>query len=270
MNAVIADPSPAAEHLRAKGCHRDERQYANPVSPMNRVEKTVIIDQGNQEHQHNADREKSDLLMVEPVKLRMQRRGLDLQHRDQRKQKNKTEKNPVKVAIRREAGHAFFQCNQPCESQPARFSRPHPGRQHSRPAGFDGVLGLPSIPGADLIPFQRLELSLATSIREKQQIYYVMGLRVTENLWQVSSIVMYKRNFALLTLLIAALTHPKLSAGQQPTPPAQAVANDAPESPQPAEQKTPSAAISVDNNSKTAASDGVISFAKTGQTARSE
>jgi hypothetical protein len=70
---------------------------------------------------------------------------------------------------------------------------------------------------------------------------------------------MYKRNFALLTLLITALAHPKLLAGQQPIPPAQAVANDAPEAPQPAEQNTPPAAISAVHDSKTAASDGVIS-----------
>jgi hypothetical protein len=70
---------------------------------------------------------------------------------------------------------------------------------------------------------------------------------------------MSKRSLTLLTLLIAAFAHPKPSAGQQPTPPAQTIPDSPPEAPHPAEQKTPSAAISTVHDSKTAASDGVIS-----------
>ena len=73
---------------------------------------------------------------------------------------------------------------------------------------------------------------------------------------------MCKRSLTFLTLLIAAFAHPELSAGQQPTPPAQPAANSVPEAPQPAEQKTPSAAISANHDSKTVASDGVISFVR--------
>jgi hypothetical protein len=39
------------------------------------------------------------------VELRMERRGLNLQDRDEREQEDEAEKNPVEVAIGREAGH---------------------------------------------------------------------------------------------------------------------------------------------------------------------
>jgi hypothetical protein len=73
---------------------------------MDGVNETVVVDQRNEKHEDDADREKADLLVVESVELGVERGGLDLKHRDERQQKDEAEKNPIEVAVRGEAGHA--------------------------------------------------------------------------------------------------------------------------------------------------------------------
>ena len=76
-----------------------------PIGPVRDVDQPVVVDQRDQEHQHQADREEADLLLVEAVKFGVQRRRLDLEDADQREQHDEAEENPVEVAVGREAGH---------------------------------------------------------------------------------------------------------------------------------------------------------------------
>ena len=72
---------------------------------MNGVDEAVVVDQGDEEHQDDADGEEADLLVIEAVKLGVERGGLDLKDRDEREQEDEAEKNPVEVAVGGEAGH---------------------------------------------------------------------------------------------------------------------------------------------------------------------
>ena len=106
MHAVEADPAFATENLGAEEGDGDEREDADAVGPVDGVDEAVVVDQRDEEHQDDADREEADLLVVEAVELGVERGGLDLEDRDEREQKDEAEKNPVEVAIRGEAGHA--------------------------------------------------------------------------------------------------------------------------------------------------------------------
>ena len=105
VGAVEADPAFSAEDLGAEESDGDERKDTDAVGPVDGVDKAVIVNQRDEEHQNDADCQEADLLLVEAVELGVEGRGLDLEDRDQREQKDEAEKNPVKVAIGGEAGH---------------------------------------------------------------------------------------------------------------------------------------------------------------------
>ncbi len=92
--------------LGAEECDGDEREDADAVGPMDGVDETVIVDQRDEEHQDDADREEADLLVVKAVELGVEGGGLDFEDRDERKQKDEAEKGPVEVAVGGEASHA--------------------------------------------------------------------------------------------------------------------------------------------------------------------
>jgi hypothetical protein len=72
---------------------------------MDGIDEAVVVNQRDEEHQDDADGEEADLLVIEAVELGVEGGGLDLKNRDEREQEDKTEKNPVEVAVRGEAGH---------------------------------------------------------------------------------------------------------------------------------------------------------------------
>jgi hypothetical protein len=99
------DPAPCAENLGAHQLHCDQRSDTDANGPRNDVDQDVVVNQRDEEHQHQAECEELDLLMVEAVEFGVQRRGLDLENRDDRKQKDEAQKDPIEVAVGGEAGH---------------------------------------------------------------------------------------------------------------------------------------------------------------------
>ncbi len=75
---------------------------------MGGVEKPVVVDKRDQKHQDEADDEEADLLLLEAVKLGVERSRFDLEDADQREQQDEAEENPVEVAIGGEAGHGCW------------------------------------------------------------------------------------------------------------------------------------------------------------------
>jgi hypothetical protein len=106
VEAVEADPALSAEDLGAEERDSDEREDTDAIGPVDGVDEAVIVDQRDEKHQDDADREELDLLVVEAVELGMEGGGLDLEDGDEREQEDEAEKHPVEVAIGREAGHA--------------------------------------------------------------------------------------------------------------------------------------------------------------------
>ncbi len=104
-SAVEADPALSAEDLGAEESDGDERKDTDAVGPVDGVDKAVIVNQRDEKHQNDADCQEADLFLIEAVELGVEGRGLDLEDRDQREQKDEAEKNPVEVAIGGEAGH---------------------------------------------------------------------------------------------------------------------------------------------------------------------
>ena len=105
--AAEVDPAPASHHLGAHQEHGDQRQQADAVGPGRDVDQAVVVDDGDEKHQHDADEQKLDLLLAEAVELGVQRRGLDLEHADDGDQQHQGEEHPVEVAERGEAAHGL-------------------------------------------------------------------------------------------------------------------------------------------------------------------
>jgi hypothetical protein len=105
VGTVKANPALAAEDLGAEESNGNEREDADSVGPVDSVDETVVVDQGDEEHQDDADGEEADLLVVEAVELGVEGGGLDLEDRDEREQEDEAEKNPVEVTVGGEAGH---------------------------------------------------------------------------------------------------------------------------------------------------------------------
>jgi hypothetical protein len=74
---------------------------------MDDIEEPVIIDHRHQKHENEANRQKSELLVIEAVKLGVNGSGFDFKNGDDRKHKDKAEENPVEIAERRETAHVL-------------------------------------------------------------------------------------------------------------------------------------------------------------------
>jgi hypothetical protein len=74
---------------------------------VNDIDEPVIVDHRDQKHEDEADRKKSELLLIEAMKLGVNGSGLDLKDGDDRKHKDKAEENPVEIAKRKETAHVL-------------------------------------------------------------------------------------------------------------------------------------------------------------------
>ncbi len=107
VRAVEADPAFAAENFCAEERDGYQGQDAYAVGPVGDVEQAVVVDEGDDEHQHDADGEEADLFGVEAVEFCVEGGGLDLEDGDEGQEQHEAEEDPVEVAVGGEALHAL-------------------------------------------------------------------------------------------------------------------------------------------------------------------
>jgi hypothetical protein len=102
------DPAPRSQHLGADDQYGDQRQDKESVYPVNEVEQTVVVDDGEDEHRTQAAENPQNLLLVEPNELGVQGCAVDLEDADHGQQHHEPQQGPVKVAERKKTPHLLY------------------------------------------------------------------------------------------------------------------------------------------------------------------
>src|SRR5277367_4122105 len=89
------DPAPPTQNLGSKEKYPYQRDQAEAIDPVHRLQQPVVIDQGEEKHRAQPADEPEDLLGFKAHKLGMQGGAIDLQDADHRKQQHHGQEQPV-------------------------------------------------------------------------------------------------------------------------------------------------------------------------------